>query len=555
MRRCFCVCPLALNFRGCRPQINKRKDRRVAQAHGDTRLVLKEVHDRTHHHDGSCITKKPTVVELLTRFPAEAHDEMVLRDENIGQMPKHMEILRHIRRIDLTNNKLARLSDGIAEIPLLQELILQDNHLVELPKTLISLTNLQLLNVRSNRLTHLPDLMGLGSQGGGLRSLRDLNVSHNDLEILNDSIQKLSRLTVIDVRHCQLKEFPDALCDLQENLVTIYYDYNFVLKFPKPIGKLAGLRSLHLSKNELKTVPMGCIEFMTALTHLDLSHNWLEDIPQTIGVNRYIKNLILNNNHLQVAPRSLVALTSLEKLNLACNHIKRVPEITTLTRLSELCLENNCLERLPLRLWTLTNLGTLEARGNDLMKVPPVSVAYQGKQKIMQWLQEEDRRDSKARFFESRLRTVMQHFITTFDSKEALERAFQVADADGSGTITSRELDDWIRSLGIMNLSHSDGHFLFDAMDKDGSGMIEVGELVHLYDKFKHESIITEEEAEPMDEAYVKRVRQKLLDDEMNEAAQRAADEAAEAKRKFEQRRAQRKQEKEAKAVSMSAAQ
>ena len=300
---------------------------------------------------------------------------------------------------------------------------------------------------------------------------------------------------------------------------------------------------------------MGCIEFMTALTHLDLSHNWLEDIPQTIGVNRYIKNLILNNNYLQVAPRSLVALTSLEKLNLACNHIKRVPEITTLTRLRELRLENNCLERLPLRLWTLTNLGTLEARGNDLMKVPPVSVAYQGKQKIMQWLQEEDRRDSKARFFDSRLRTVMQHFITTFDSKEALERAFQVADADGSGTITSRELDDWIRSLGIMNLSHSDGHFLFDAMDKDGSGMIEVGELVHLYDKFKHESIITEEEAEPMDEAYLKRVRQKLLDDEMNEAAQRAADEAAEAKRKFEQRRAQRKQEKEAKAVSMSAAQ
>ena len=104
----MCVCPLALNLRGCRPQINKRKDRRVAQAHGDTRLVLKEVHDRTHHHDGSLITKKPTVVELLTRFPAEAHDEMVLRDENIGQMPKHMEILRHIRRIDLTNNKIGQ---------------------------------------------------------------------------------------------------------------------------------------------------------------------------------------------------------------------------------------------------------------------------------------------------------------------------------------------------------------------------------------------------------------------------------------------------------------
>jgi len=93
-------------------------------------------------------------------------------------------------------------------------------------------------------------------------------------------------MQVLDVRYCQLKEIPDSLCDLQENLVTVHFDYNFILSFPKPIGRLKGLRNLNLSKNEIKTVPIGCIEYMTGLQKLDLSQNWLTDIPSTIGINQ-----------------------------------------------------------------------------------------------------------------------------------------------------------------------------------------------------------------------------------------------------------------------------
>jgi len=177
---------------------------------------------------------------------------------------------------------------------------------------------------------------------------------------------------VLDVRYCQLRELPDEVCDLQENLCTIHFDYNFVTSFPKPIGRLRGLRNLNLSKNEIKTVPVGCIEYMSGLQRLDLSQNQLRDIPQTIGINQVLlivslppslppslpscvccpvhprchvemghieqglRELILNNNEIDVAPRSLVALTGLVKLNLACNNLKRVPEITTLSCLREL---------------------------------------------------------------------------------------------------------------------------------------------------------------------------------------------------------------------------
>ena len=46
----------------------------------------------------------------------QTNEEMILTDENIGQMPKHMEIMRHITKVDLTNNKIKSLSEGIAEI-------------------------------------------------------------------------------------------------------------------------------------------------------------------------------------------------------------------------------------------------------------------------------------------------------------------------------------------------------------------------------------------------------------------------------------------------------
>jgi len=61
---------------------------------------------------------------------------MVLRDENIGQMPTQMEILKHIRKVDLSDNKIHKLSEGIADIEGLEELILINNRLTELPKNL-----------------------------------------------------------------------------------------------------------------------------------------------------------------------------------------------------------------------------------------------------------------------------------------------------------------------------------------------------------------------------------------------------------------------------------
>ena len=45
---------------------------REARENGEQRVVLKDLYDRTHHNDGTLVTKQPTVVELLSRFPAES---------------------------------------------------------------------------------------------------------------------------------------------------------------------------------------------------------------------------------------------------------------------------------------------------------------------------------------------------------------------------------------------------------------------------------------------------------------------------------------------------
>jgi hypothetical protein len=127
-------------------QIASREHRREEQKHGVQRRVLQDLHRRTHNHDGSLRTWHPSLVELLERFPAESQDELILKDLNIGQMPKHMEILRHIRKVDLSSNRLQLLSEGISEIVGLQELNLSNNQLVALPKTTKLLTNLRVLS-------------------------------------------------------------------------------------------------------------------------------------------------------------------------------------------------------------------------------------------------------------------------------------------------------------------------------------------------------------------------------------------------------------------------
>jgi hypothetical protein len=45
---------------------------REARENGEQKVVLKDLYDRTHHNDGTLVTKQPTVVELLSRFPAES---------------------------------------------------------------------------------------------------------------------------------------------------------------------------------------------------------------------------------------------------------------------------------------------------------------------------------------------------------------------------------------------------------------------------------------------------------------------------------------------------
>ena len=52
---------------------------------------------------------------------------------------------------------------------------------------------------------------------------------------------------------------------------------------------------------------------------------------------------------------------------------------------------------------------------------------------------------------------------------------------------------------------------------------LQAEEIKHLYERFRNEKVIKEEEAEEMDEEYLKRARAALIDEEMKEAAESAA--------------------------------
>src|SRR5690606_32903733 len=68
---------------------------------------------------------------------------------------------------------------------------------------------------------------------------------------------------------------------------------------------------------------------MSMLSIVDLSHNCLTSIPLEFQQLSYtIKEINLSHNHLHEFPAAFFNLTNLEKLDLSCNRLHRLPDST-----------------------------------------------------------------------------------------------------------------------------------------------------------------------------------------------------------------------------------
>jgi hypothetical protein len=178
---------------------------------------------------------------------------------------------------------------------------------------------------------------------------------------------RLAGATHLDLRHCDLDEFPREIFDLADTLIMLDLSGNRLRALPDDLPRLRALRILFCSSNRFETLPavMGrCV----GLDIVGFKANVLEHVPAE-ALPASLRWLILSDNRIASLPETLGDCAPLQKLALAGNQLTALPAgIARCARLELIRLSANrfatLAQALPDGLLALPRLTWLAYAGN-----------------------------------------------------------------------------------------------------------------------------------------------------------------------------------------------
>lgn len=128
---------------------------------------------------------------------------------------------------------------------------------------------------------------------------------------------------------------------------------------------------LQISNHKLKEIPEEVFTLAENLRNLDLSKNKITRVPEDLSMFKFLKQLNLSTNMIQVLPESLANLKKLELLNVSFNSLASLPKsITTLSNLKQVYLNDNKFKVFPKELIGLNNIEVVDLSNNKITEIP-----------------------------------------------------------------------------------------------------------------------------------------------------------------------------------------
>jgi hypothetical protein len=178
---------------------------------------------------------------------------------------------------------------------------------------------------------------------------------------------RASPVTHLDLRHCELDEFPREIFELADTLTMLDLSGNRLRTLPDDLPRLHALRILFCSGNLFETLP-AVLGRCADLDIIGFKANAIANVPDE-SIPAGVRWLILSDNRIEAMPESVGRCHRLQKFALAGNRLGGLPAgLSNCARLELLRISANRFETLadalPAGLLALPRLTWLAYAGN-----------------------------------------------------------------------------------------------------------------------------------------------------------------------------------------------
>ncbi|CAG5865693.1 leucine-rich repeat-containing protein 58-like [Menidia menidia] len=217
--------------------------------------------------------------------------QLYLNNNRLASLPSAVSLFLNLEFLDISNNGLSTICDGITRLCKLKTLFAKNNRLDEfsLPKEFGSLP-LEVINFSGNRFEEIP------LQCTKLLRLQSLSLGGNRLRSIPTEIENLTSLEMLYLGGNLISAIPPEVANLPYLTYLVLCD-NRIQSVPPQLTRLHSLRSLSLHNNLLTYLPREILS-LVQLQELSLRGNPL--------VVRFVKEMTYNTPKLlELAGRTI----------------------------------------------------------------------------------------------------------------------------------------------------------------------------------------------------------------------------------------------------------